>query len=168
METPDIENQIEESREEPQKKEDSEKEHFTSFYDWFYVILIFLISIPLIACDFYFSFNRNTQECLTQEMPFGVSLKTYLVVRGFVTIFSTWFLFSSTFFSMIASADDLKETNCCCNSIFILFKIFNLIWSIIGSIMFWKYSDKSLCSNMAYNYIYASLIIMFICLCKKK
>jgi len=162
MEALDIENQIEESREE------SEKAHFTSFYDWFYVILIFLICIPLIACDFYFALNRKTQECLAQEMPFGISLKIYLVVRGFVTIFSSWFLFSSTFFSMIASADDLKKTNCFCNSIFILVKIFNLIWSIIGSIMFWKYSDKSLCSDKTYNYIYASLIIMFICLFRKK
>ena len=52
------------------------------------------------------------------------------------------------------------------NYIFMLFLyingLFNIIWNIIGSIIFWSYMDNNQCSNEVFNYLFASLIIKLV------
>jgi hypothetical protein len=52
----------------------------------------------------------------------------------------------------------------CVLSIITLISLFTLAWTIVGSIIFWSLIDNEECSKEVYNYVFALLIIKYVCI----
>lgn len=122
------------------------------------IFIILVFGLPLTICDLYYAFNDNT--CVSSHVDMiNVNLKQYLQVSGllmgcfiFIIILGVLFLENSNGILLFLGT-----------ILFIFVSIFNTAWNIIGGVIFWKYMDNSLCSNNVFNYVFASLIIKYIC-----
>lgn len=155
----DIENQILNLRNREEKQMDTVKCCISSFLIFFALI----VSI-FVVLDLYFALDSSYEACVTQAMPIAVNLREYLIVTGAIGIYGVGALIVSSCLVCNVKADtDMKPMEgIIVKVISILFKMFNFSWTFVGAFIFWKYSDKSLCSNSVYNYVYASLIIRFV------
>lgn len=123
------------------------------------IIIIFLT--PLMVCDLYYGFSGD--ECL-DEYPeqIHLNLKKYLLVCGFVSLFSMAFMIIST---RLVSND--KETNTIIMlvnmGVYFIIGILMLIWNIIGAIIFWQFIfPEHSCNESLSNYLFASIIIKLV------
>ena len=126
------------------------------------ISILIVINFPIIFCDLYYAINDNT--CINQKMEkLAVNMYDYLIVSGIysliITVISILFIL---FFIHKIKNNDITILN----YIFMLFLyisgLFNIIWNIIGSIIFWSYMDNNQCSNEVFNYLFASLIIKLV------
>jgi len=124
------------------------------------VFILIFINFPIIFCDLYYVINDDT--CINQEIKLAVvNMYDYLIVSGIysviITVISILFIL---FFIDKMKNNEVKTRN------FFLFlfiiSLFNVIWNIIGSLIFWNYMDNSKCSNEVSNYLFVSLIIKLI------
>jgi chromate transport protein ChrA len=94
----------------------------------------------------------------------AVNMYDYLIVSGLYSLIISIISIIFTVFFI----DKMKNTKTTTlnYSFFMLFLyitgLFNIIWNIIGSIIFWKYMDNNQCSNEVSNYLFTSLIIKLI------
>jgi hypothetical protein len=128
-----------------------------------FVSILIFINFPLIFCDLYYAFNDNT--CVNQKIDkLAVNMYDYLIVSGLYSLIISIISIIFTVFFI----DKMKNTKTTTlnYSFFMLFLyitgLFNIIWNIIGSIIFWKYMDNNQCSNQVSNYLFTSLIIKLI------
>lgn len=128
----------------------------------FGVIIIFILLAPLCIADLYYAYTDNS--CVHDTSgKLSVNLFTYLVVDG---IFggAGIVIYSITICCLgIDGFMDLIITFCG-RSLLTLTRIFNLAWTVVGSIIFWKLIDSDNCNKGIYNYVFALLIIRFITL----
>jgi hypothetical protein len=121
---------------------------------------LFCVLIPIILClsifpiiELYFGIKyKDTFLC---DTTININLSTWLIVKGSVSIFSTILIF------LTILSDKNSLIYCIFSALVILYKIFLIIWLIIGSIIFWK--D---CTNLEENdlniFMYFSLILGFL------
>ena len=85
----------------------------------------------------------------------------YLIVSGIYSVIIT--VISILF--ILFFIDKMKNNEVTTLNFFLflfIISLFNLIWNIIGSLIFWNYMDNSKCSNEVFNYLFVSLIIKLI------
>jgi hypothetical protein len=127
----------------------------------FYTIVIYL---GFIVCDIYYALNDNS--CVNQDASrINLNLKTFLLVRGFALlglIFNVMMILCIISNSLIQSYTCVKFFIGIQLGIFILTCLFLFAWNIIGAVIFWAYMDTSKCSDPVYNYIFVSLVIVFV------
>lgn len=120
--------------------------------------VMIIMYTSFIVCDIYFALNDNS--CVNQDVTrLSFNLKTFLLVRGFILlglIFDVILTLCFTTHSMIGFCTFGQI------SIFVMICIFSLTWNIIRAVLFWGYMDTSQCSNLVYNYTFASLVIAFV------
>ena len=127
-----------------------------------FVSILIFVNFPIIFCDLYYAVNDNT--CINQKIDkLAVNMYDYLIVSGIYSIIITIILILFILFFI----DKMKNNEITAlNYIFMLFLyingLFNIIWNIIGSIIFWSYMDNNQCSNEVFNYLFASLIIKLV------
>ena len=118
-------------------------------------LLNFFVLIPIIICfsifpivELYFGIKYdNTFLC---ESSVGITLTTWLIVKGTVSIISVFII-------VLSYASDKDSLIYFISYLYvILYKIFLLGWLITGSIIFWK--D---CKNLKENDLYIRLFIFF-------
>lgn len=130
-----------------------------------FILLFIVIMTPIIFCDLYFGF---TDISCSRENPdkLDINLRLYLIVSGFVGL-------STLFIILIIIILFDHNTNSKSNILdiyyyqfsilFILISLFNLIWNIIGGIVFWEYNyGTSKCNKTISTYLFVSLIIKFV------
>jgi hypothetical protein len=125
------------------------------------ILIILLIAIPLIFCDLYY--GLIDVSCIYESPSYlDISLKLYLLTSGFINLLLT--LIILLLLVLIKNFDEINNKTYLLTS-FMLYTlcIFNLIWSIIGSIVFWEYIyyDK-ICKISISTYMFVSLIIKLI------
>ena len=123
------------------------------------MFLILLIGLPITFCDIYYAYTDNS--CVDSHVDrISVNLKQYLQVSG---LLSGCFLFI-VILCVLTYNEKIKGLLFGVGIIlFIFLNMFNLAWNIIGGVIFWKYMDNSLCSDNVFNYVFASLIIKYVC-----
>ena len=118
------------------------------------------VLIPIILClsifpIFELYFGIKYQNIFLCDTTINITLSTWLIVKGAVSIFSVIIIVLTTF----SGVNSLIYT--ICFPLAILYKLFLLIWLIIGSINFWK--D---CTHLEQNdlniFMYFSLILGFL------
>lgn len=126
--------------------------------------MIFLT--PFIVCDLYYAYNDTS--CVNNVITnynISFTLATWLKVNGWILV------------SIVSICLILGIVICCSPTVGVILGslfaliigfmgVFNLIWIIIGSIMFWGDLDKTkLCNKGLSDYMYARLIICIIGIC---
>ena len=145
------------------KKNQNDKTNIINYLKLIFVSILIFINFPLIFCDIYYAVNDNT--CINQKIDkLSVNMYDYLIVSGLYSLIIS--IISIIF--IVFFIDKMKNTKTATlnYSFFMLFLyitgLFNIIWNIIGSIIFWNYMDNNLCSNQVSNYLFTSLIIKLI------
>ena len=135
-------------------------QNYFKFLKTILIFILIVINFPIIFCDLYYAVNDKT--CVKQEIEkLALNMYDYLIVSGLysliITVISILFIL---FFIDKMKNNEVKTRN------FFLFlfiiSLFNVIWNIIGSLIFWHYMDNSQCSNQVFDYLFASLIIKLI------
>ena len=123
----------------------------------FTILLAF--TLPFIVCNLYYAYNDDS--CVTINPDnFGVNLQAYLAVDGII-------LAVALFVIMLSAYCFVKEgpngDHCCLYTFGKLATIFGMAWTIIGSVIFWKFIDNKRCDGPVYNYVSAQLVIKIVC-----
>lgn len=151
------------------------------------LICLFMVSIPLIFCDIYYGYS-NTNCVNSNPKYLDISLKLYLLLSGFMGIILLVLACIIILFIDFEIVDDQEEENDN-NKIGIknlnkirfrelelirikefiktikkigkyMLGMFNLIWNILGSVVFWGYYyENGMCKIEISTYIFISLVI---------
>ena len=128
-----------------------------------FALIILIIMTPIIFCDLYFGF---TDLSCSREQPdeLAITVKLYLIVSGFVglSVMTAIFIGIACFDFDENYANDLFIMSCCsCGAICL--ELFNLVWNILGAVVFWEYIyGNGNCNKNFSTYVFVSLIIKFI------
>jgi hypothetical protein len=126
--------------------------------------LVVLIVTPIVTCDLYFGFTDNTCSNIEPE-ELAISLKLYLLVSGFSTIFNLLCMLTTMLYSSSNNIDS-DDGFCalyCSSLIMYIICIFQVIWNILGAVVFWGYiyGDGN-CNKQFSTYMFVSLIIKLV------
>ena len=123
-------------------------------------LFIVLCALPIIVSDLYYAYNDTS--CVNDYTnKININLKTYLILSSFNTILASILII----FGMCMTS--YKYSNFINTSIIIIpliiiiiCALFNIVWNIIGSIIFWGgiYKTNN-CDNFITTYMFVSLII---------
>jgi len=134
-------------------------------------IMILIICIPIIFCDIYYSLTDVS--CVNESPSYlDISLKIYLLLSGIINLILIIIAITIIIFIKdFSDKNDIAYLLTFGNS-YISF-IFNLVWNIIGSIVFWGYIyDNGTCKIEISTYVFISLIIkllgIFLSFCHNK
>jgi hypothetical protein len=110
-----------------------------------------ILSSPFIIADLYFAYNDIS--CQNIIIPyFHFTIGTWLKIDGFILL--VWSVV--IFFMQIKQL--IKNKRFVILSYII--KIFFSVWTIIGSVMFWKYLEPvNICNTVFSNYLWARLVL---------
>ena len=128
-----------------------------------FALIILVIMSPIIFCDLYFGF---TDSSCSREQPdeLAISVKLYLIVSGFVGLS----VMSVIFIGITCFEIDENPTNdlfvmCFSSCLAIALKLFNLVWVILGAVVFWGYIyGNGNCDKSFLTYVFVSLIIKIV------
>lgn len=125
------------------------------------VTLLLLINIPIIFCDMYY--GLTDKRCVNEKPPYlNVSLKIYLLLSGAINLGLLFVLiFALVYVKNFGDKNDIAYLMLVGN--IYVSGIFNLMWNIIGSVVYWGYIyDNKTCEITMSTYIFISLIIKLI------
>ena len=128
----------------------------------FGLLFIVLLS-PIIICDLYFGFN-DTICAREQPDELALSIRLYLIVSGFIGLSAMITILTAVTCFDPNKISDLGACFICCGSIgFICAALFNIVWNILGAIVFWGYIyGNGNCNKTFSTYVFVSLIIKFV------
>ena len=146
------------------KKDDPEEEkRLSNMINFISMMVIIIISIPIIVCDFYYSF---TDESCVDFLPenLNLNLKMYLLVSVCFNII--WLILVALSIYYLPSRDQVLAIRRLTKIVILVASFINLVTfvnNIIGSILFWGilYSSQVCNSNIS-TYIFVSLIIKIV------
>lgn len=122
-------------------------------------MFIVLCMFPFAFLDLYFA-NKD-ESCVNLEAgKLLINLGTILNVDGIVHIML--FIIMPFVLYTLNNFHTLENKYNVPYIILKLMSIFDISWTILGSIIFWGLIDNNKCDTIIYNYIYAKFIIMFI------
>lgn len=126
-------------------------------------LLVIVILSPIIICDLYFGFTDTT---CSSEKPYelAMTMKLYLIVSGFLGLSGMIIILIGTAFFDQYKISELGICGLFCGTIGLLCMIiFNLIWNILGAIVFWGYLyGNGDCDKTFSIYLFVSIIIKLI------
>ena len=135
-------------------------------------LLVIAFIAPFTICDLYFGF---TDDSCAIEKPgkLAVDLRTYLVVCGLLGAAAiVVFIICVCCFDILEEflvqqpTQQREEPNFIMLLVFKVLtnvlRLFNVAWTIMGAIIFWKLIDNNNCNSGIYNYVFAQLIIRLI------
>ena len=102
-------------------------------------LMIMVVFSPIIICDLYFGFNDKS---CSREQPdeLDLSIRLYLIVSGFIGLSAMITILTAVTCFDPNKISDLGACFICCGSIgFICAALFNIVWNILGAIVFWGY-----------------------------
>jgi hypothetical protein len=126
-------------------------------------IFIIIISLPFITSDIYYAYNDHS--CV-KEYPnkININLKMYLLLSGYMLLSKIIFVIFGIFSVSYRYSDFINVSVLILfGLLMVVYELFNVIWNIIGAIIFWGdiYKNNN-CNNDVSTYIFVSLIIKLI------
>ncbi len=131
---------------------------------YFFILILFLcLNVPLIVTDLYYAYNDTS--CVNQPAgQLSINLKDYLLVEGWIGVIVNGFILLILNY-LFLKYDGLIDMTCILviSSIcHMILTFFDIIWNIIGALIFWNLIDTSKCDKGIYNYVFTTLIIKLI------
>lgn len=146
------------------KKDDPEEEkRLSDMINFISMVGIIILSIPIIFCDFYYSF---TDESCVDFLPenLNLNLKMYLLVSVCFNI--VWLILVALSTYYLPSRADVLAIRRLTKILILVASFINLVTfvnNIIGSILFWgTLYTSQVCNSNISTYIFVSLIIKFV------
>lgn len=126
-------------------------------------LLILVIMSPIIFCDLYFGFI-DTSCSREQPDELALSVRLYLIVSGFVGLSAMIAILTAiTCFDTNKNSETGASFISCISITFICAVLFNIVWNILGAIVFWGYIyGNGNCNRTFSIYVFVSLIIKFV------
>lgn len=124
------------------------------------VMLIIILLGPLSIASLYYAYTD--ESCVHESAgKLEVNLFTYLAVDGILG--GAGIILLSSLICCLGSESYINMMKSCCGAfLFIILQLFQLAWTIVGSVIFWKLIDNKTCDKGIYNYVFALLIIKYI------
>lgn len=126
----------------------------------FKIIGTLILFCPIIFCDLYYGFTDIS--CVNMRIKeLNITLKLYLILCGFMNLL----LLFITIISIIYFEDNNSNKIMYILSTFksYLSCLFNLLWNILGSVIFWGYVyENGECNISVSTYIFISIIIKLV------
>ena len=125
-----------------------------------FILLILLSSSPLVIADLYYAYTDHS--CVYKQVDnLSINLFIYLAVCGiFGGIVICFSLLLVLCFKLVDTLTIMNSPTW--TSLSIVGSLFGLVWTIIGSILFWKLITTQECNNSLLHYVFIQLIIKFI------
>ena len=126
-------------------------------------IIVTIILLPLIVCDFYYGINDNSCVNIYPE-GINITMKDYLITCSLMTIIVIIISFITSYTMINKNSENEKYNIIIYASIPIfIITIFSISWHIIGAIIFWGtlYPEHS-CNKDVSTYLFVTLIIKLI------
>lgn len=124
------------------------------------VILTFVLLGPLTVASLYYAYTDDS--CVHESAgQLEVNLFTYLAVDGILG--GAGIIVLSSLICCLGPDSYINMMKSCCGAfLFIVSSLFQLAWTIVGSVIFWKLIDNKKCDKGIYNYVFALLIIKYV------
>lgn len=126
------------------------------------IFIILLFNLPICISELYYGFTDNSCVHIKYDKLL-ISLYIYLIVDGIFGIFIT--LLISIYLCYFIDFEKMELNGLkkiIINILSFIGLLFNLSWTVIGSIIFWGIIDNYSCKNNIYCFIFAELIIKII------
>ena len=115
------------------------------------------IYLPIIICNLYFAYTDKS--CILYKIPkFALNIYDYLMGEAYIMFFTL----SVIVLSVIYDPDEDSIWKLAYDSYIMCYKIFSLIWLVIGIIIFWFIIDNQQCNHSLYYYMFTFLTIKMI------
>jgi hypothetical protein len=128
----------------------------TSCCDILKTLLVIIIGLPFIFTDLYYAYSPDS--CLVYNIPNMPKLETWLFVSGWYSMTGI-IITIIVFVSFLQLNIGINNNNLIIIYMKIFCSLFNLLWMIIGSVIFWRYLEPiRMCSNSLSIYMWIRLI----------
>ena len=119
-----------------------------------------IILTPFAVCDIYFAFSDDA--CVNQNSHhLSIIMHSYLLANGIITIV---FICGVNMMICNGALVEGDRPKLCKYSIYeYILKLFGFGWLITGCVLFWGYTNESLCSRTTYNYLFTRFIFDIVC-----
>ena len=134
------------------------------------MLIIFMFTAifsPFGICDIYFASTDKTCVNQSQEShKLNINLHSYLLASGIINLIIIGIAdFSILIFDFnLYQPDKTSEFYMFLKFFTWLNKIFGISWLILGCVLFWGYTDISLCSQNVHDYLFARFILFLVSL----
>ena len=120
-----------------------------------YAIVMTIAAIPFIVTDLYYAYtDTSCRDCSANNID--VDLKSYLIISGYSGICGIVGGFICVYYESLIYRPKFIH------SLKITYILFNLMWTLIGSIVFWGNTGNMGCNNSIYTYVTALLPMKFL------
>jgi len=127
------------------------------------ISIIITIPIVIIICEFYYAFS-DTSCVNIKNKNISVNLYIYLLVDAIygilISIIICLYIYWNNIIKKFELNSDINKKIITCISYILL--LFNLAWTIIGGIVFWKISCDYNCAGNIYSFIFVEIIIKLV------
>ena len=125
----------------------------------FGVITLIVLLAPLSIISLYYAYTDNS--CVhTRAGQLSVDLFTYLAVDGILG--GVGIIIWSILICNTGPDVDINPIIHGCNIFLIIIgQLFQLAWTIVGSVIFWGLIDNKTCDKGIYDYVFALLVIKY-------
>ena len=138
--------------------------HFLTFFITFFCTIFPVL--PFIVVDIYYSlFYETNITCLDSTYFKHITMKMWLLINGSISIFSvvfTLFIFTVLYTKKCLFISDFFQNIYFIKGYILLKLSFNIIWSIIGTLIFIDIYNTCLSNLKIYICIRLSIIFLFI------
>lgn len=108
------------------------------------------ISIPFIVCDLYYA--ATDVSCIHQKInEIHINMFVYLIVNAIGNI-----IICAISSAIIFTFDERTIQWLT----FVTF--FEIVWSVIGGVILWGYTDTDLCTDSVFNYLGIRLVVQYV------
>jgi len=115
------------------------------------------IYLPIIIFNLYFAYTDKS--CILYKTPkFALNIYDYLMGEAYIMFFTL----SVIVLSVLCEPNEDSMWKLAYDSYIMFYKVFSLIWLVIGIIIFWFIIDNKKCNNSLYYYMFTFLTIKMI------
>ena len=120
------------------------------------IILIFLFTFPFTMLDLHYGYSNL--DCLNYTWPnTNITLSKWLIIISYINIIT--FSISFILFLITGCKKNIKLGFKVFKIFFITCSILLIIGTILGFLLFYRYTNYKSCSNTISNYLFSRLII---------
>lgn len=133
----------------------------TIYAKWCLVATTTVVLLPFAICDTYFA--GSDDACLDQNSHnLSLTMHSYLLANGIITfVFLGGINFSIFAFDLRPEnfSDWKTEIQCFGLTVGYIMKLFGTAWLVTGCVLFWAYTNMSLCKKTTNDYLFTRLIL---------
>ena len=132
------------------------EENSESIFSIKLLTIITILYIPIVILDFYYTLTDDS--CVNNHINDSLKLSTYLVIDS---LYGLSLVLLLPIILWIIDLDNEEERQVFC-SISLFRTLFILVWTSMGSYIFWRVTNNFECEKNIYYYMVGGLIVRYI------